>query len=190
MLTIAQSLSATFLRNNITAALRASSDAAAVGVAKKIGPNFIYSHPVLNDMAAVIVNMLRPEGNAEELDPVASVRAMIQRYTQDMATVHPSKTPKPDQDVILLTGSTGGLGSQMLIGLLGDSKVAKVYALNRASARSSPLERHQKTFEDRGLDVVLLQSPKLVFLEGEASLERLGLSSDQYEEVSFCIPSC
>jgi hypothetical protein len=36
----------------------------------------------------------------------------------------------------------------------------------------------------RGLKVDLLASPKLVFVEADASEERLGLSAERYEEAS------
>jgi hypothetical protein len=185
---LSSSLSATFLRNNITAALRSSSDAAVTGAAKKMGPNFIYNQPVLQDLAVAIVGLLGPEATDESIDPVATIHAMIERYTQDMALAHSINQQKPTQEVVLLTGSTGGLGSQLLVGLLEADKVAKVYVLNRASAQSSSLERHERTFRDRGLDLALLQSSKLIFLEGEASAENFGLSADQYEEVRLGYP--
>jgi hypothetical protein len=177
------SISATFLRNNVAATLRRHFEEPGIGIAQYIGHNFIYSYPVLKDMAEAIFTLLRPEVSNEALDPVASVCAMIQRYTQDMAAVRPSNQLKPSQDVVLLTGSTGGLGSQLLVGLLADSKVAKVITLNRSSTQSSLLERHKAVFSDRGLDVALLKSPKLILLEGEVSSEHLGLSPGQYEEV-------
>jgi hypothetical protein len=152
-------------------------------IAQYIGHNFVYSYPVLKDMAEAIFTLLRPGASNAALDPVASVCAMIQRYTQDMAAVRPSNQLKLSQDVVLLTGSTGGLGSQLLVGLLADSKVAKVITLNRSSTQSSLLERHKAVFSDRGLDVALLKSPKLILLEGEVSSEHLGLSPGQYEEV-------
>lgn len=139
-------------------------------------------------MAVAIMCLLRPETADGAIDPVTAVHAMIERYTQDMASVHHINQPKPAQEVVLLTGSTGGLGSQLLVDLLEVEKVAKVYVLNRASARSSSLERHEHTFRDRGLDPALLQSPKLTFLEGEVSAENFGLLADQYEEVRHSYP--
>jgi len=67
--------------------------------------------------------------------------------------------------------------------LLADDRVKKVYALNRPSSSASILERHKDKFVDRGLDIALLESERLTFIEGDASQEYLGVGKRLYEEL-------
>jgi hypothetical protein len=86
--------------------------------------------------------------------------------------------------VVVLTGSTGGLGSYILASLLQREDVSVIYAFNRPSNGS--IQRRQiSRFEDRGLDVTLLQSEKLVYVETDTSHDRLGLDNELYQRVCF-----
>jgi thioester reductase-like protein len=91
--------------------------------------------------------------------------------------------------VVVLTGSTGGLGSYLLASLLQFENVSAVYAFNRPSKGSSSIQRRQKSsFEDRGLAVTLLQSNKLVYVETDTSRDDLGLDKELYQKV--CVALC
>ena len=92
--------------------------------------------------------------------------------------------------VVVLTGSTGGLGSYLLASLLQREDVSVVYAFNRPSRGAAfSIQRRQKSsFEDRGLDATLLQSEKLVYVETDTSHDDLGLDRELYQKVCF-IPS-
>ncbi|KAG9310664.1 hypothetical protein JVU11DRAFT_9252 [Chiua virens] len=83
--------------------------------------------------------------------------------------------------VVLLAGSMGGLGSFLLADLLQSSGVQCVFAFNRPSTKSIE-ERQKAAFKDRGLQVELLDSNKLAYIETNASLEKCCLPSAQYEE--------
>lgn len=85
-------------------------------------------------------------------------------------------------ETILLTGSTGHLGSYILNQLLSHDGVLKVYVYNRTSKRPSR-DRQAASFADRGLPLFALDSPKLEFLEGELSDPSLGISEDVYERL-------
>ena len=85
--------------------------------------------------------------------------------------------------VVLLTGSTGGLGSFLLSQLLENTRVERVYALNRPSSSASIEERQSSAFVDKGLSVDLLSSGKLVYVEADASRDKCGISAKLYEEV-------
>lgn len=94
--------------------------------------------------------------------------------------------PSTDETVVLLTGSTGSLGAQILETLLKATRVRKVYALNRPSSGTIPVEERQKErFADRGLDASVLETDRLVFLDGDAAQEKLGLEDRTYDEVRF-----
>lgn len=104
---------------------------------------------------------------------------MIEKYSEGLETSLESTSIAEDtvKAVVLLTGSTGNLAVQILSLLLQNRSVHRVHTLNRPSTRASLLDRHKERFLDKELDISLLDTDmdKLVFLEGESTLPKLGL---------------
>jgi hypothetical protein len=179
------SLSATFLRLHILGALRTSKEFSRA--ADTITQNIIYTYPTVDALTDFILAIVdNPEGTHLVRGGVDAVEAMITKYISGLElpiTLNSTKAEK--STVVLLTGSTGNIGAQILSNLLEDKAVDRVYALNRpSSASQSMLERHKARFEDKNLDVSLLDTERLVFVEADASEERFGLDEATYEEVS------
>lgn len=86
--------------------------------------------------------------------------------------------------VVLLTGSTGSFGSNILAKLIASPEVARIYALSRASPEGVE-ERHLSAFSREGLDTELLKSGKVLFLYGDPSYEDFKMNSIIYSEVSY-----
>ncbi|KAJ7257509.1 putative aminoadipate reductase [Mycena haematopus] len=179
------SLSATFLRLRILGALRSSKDPAVQKVVPDITQNLVYSHPTISQLSAYLAGLISGT-SGETLGSKQLIKSLVNKYTSKL------KAPIPfagDLQIVLLTGSTGSLGSQILSSLLQDDRVVKVYALNRPSTSgdvtgdSSFVERHAATFRDRGLDTKLLSSPKLHFVQGQTENLNLGLSDGLYNEI-------
>ena len=95
-------------------------------------------------------------------------------------------TVAPDaRKIVLVTGTTGSLGAHMLVRLLQCTDVNIVYAfLRKHDGVTSSMDRQKAALRSRGLDDIVLQSDKLVILEGDLATECLGLRSDLYNEVS------
>lgn len=113
---------------------------------------------------------------------------MISKYSSGLDENIQLPDPKLARNVltetVFLTGSTGNVGSQLLATLLSMDRVRRVYSFNRPSSSSiSIIDRHKERFEDKALDVALLSSEKLVFLEGDNDLPGLGLSEAMIIEV-------
>jgi hypothetical protein len=72
--------------------------------------------------------------------------------------------------VVLVTGTTGGLGTHLLVALLLDPSVNEVFALNRRS-RSALVDevygRQRAAFDKRGIRQELLESSKLTFVDAD-----------------------
>jgi hypothetical protein len=120
-------------------------------------------------------------------ESVAEIEKMIGKYTLGLDGGKRFSGPLLPEAVVLLTGTTGGLGSYFLSQLLQDAAVNRVYAFNRPSSSGTSLERQMSAFADRGLDVALLASPKLVFVEGDAAESGLGLPKDKFEELKAAV---
>ncbi|KAJ3918426.1 acetyl-CoA synthetase-like protein [Lentinula edodes] len=197
------SLSATILRLRIVTILRTSTKSSGSrSIADIFAPNSVYNHPSIQSLADYIVDLVHSEDSAATPivanDNHAHIRlidAMIERYSKglelgislnsEFTTVNNNfnGVSSPSRVVVLLTGSTGNLGAQILSRLLKESSVHLVYALNRRSTRGSVMERQKKRFLDKGLDSSMLHADKMVFLEGENTLPKLGLSDEVYDEV-------
>ncbi|KAG1746898.1 hypothetical protein EDB19DRAFT_1905722 [Suillus lakei] len=88
-------------------------------------------------------------------------------------------------ETVLIIGTRGGLGSELLAQLLAHSSVHKIYALNRVHKDHKTLKGRQRDeFTCRGIDPRLLESSKLVLLEGETYEASLGLKKDQFHEIT------
>lgn len=113
------------------------------------------------------------------------MRAMVERYAASIPTRVPLPTTK---QTVLLTGSTGALGSNLLAQMLADERVERIWAVNRHSKVKSISERQRESFLDKALDIELLklEGGKLVFVEAELSQDRLGLDKHLYDQVRGC----
>ena len=117
--------------------------------------------------------------------PIDDVLEMMAQYSKEFAP-HTGTNPLPSHDVVFVTGTTGTIGSNVLAQLVADVKVGRVYCFNRQG--STPLDVRQRTaLEDRGLDPSIVDSPRVVLLEGTISQPKLGLADDLYEEVRTSI---
>ncbi|KAJ3873157.1 putative polyketide synthase [Lentinula edodes] len=85
--------------------------------------------------------------------------------------------------VVFITGTTGALGSYILVQLVKSAGVKKIYAFNRPSDALTIRERQHAVFSNHNLDLTLLDTPKLVFIEGDASQIDLGLDPTTYEDL-------
>ncbi|KAJ3773057.1 putative aminoadipate reductase [Lentinula raphanica] len=177
------SLSSTILRLRLVSALRKSGLTA---LASTINQNIVYSYPTISQLSEAIVSMIfNPDDQTKKKTHEDLIEEMISKYSGGLDEPLPQPTYPIDQEkqVVLLTGSTGNIGAQLLANLLSNDSVAWVYALNRPSARASMYDRHRARFEDKALDVSLLSSPKLVFLAGETSHDDLDLPEDVLKEL-------
>ncbi|KAF8835574.1 putative aminoadipate reductase [Paxillus ammoniavirescens] len=188
------SLSSTFLKNRIIGSLRASSDKHIREAASRISQNIIYLNPTIRLLARYLIRLVVSKDASSATEGTAEIEDMIAKYSAGLgdkigndtlsngisSNGHSSYT---DKHAILLTGSTGGLGSYLLASLLRNEDVTVVYAFDRSSRTRTINERQRAAFEDRGLDTALLSSEKLVHVEGDADQEKLGLDDNLYDEL-------
>ncbi|KAF7340995.1 Acetyl-CoA synthetase-like protein [Mycena sanguinolenta] len=178
------SLNATFLRHRIMSALKTSGDNQA---AQNISLNFIYAHPTIEELANAIITLVNGDVNdLTQKTQADAVEKMIEKYSvgfeAPMNCPEKIQVSSSDGAVVLLTGSTGGLGSHILEILLALPSIDRVYACNR-KGKMSVLERQKEAFVDKALDVALLSSDKLVCLECDTVKENLGLPIDVWTAI-------
>lgn len=121
---------------------------------------------------------------------IDAMRAMVEKYTATFPAFHRNETrPSPDSDagdVVLVTGTTGSLGSHLLNQLVSRSEVRRIYAFNRPSKdRTTLRQRQEAVFLEHGLSAQLLSSDRVVLLEGDLAQPMFGLPENIYNEVSL-----
>jgi thioester reductase-like protein len=109
-------------------------------------------------------------------------RAKIDRIKR---ATNRESTVKPPKEIIILTGSTGAIGSYLLNVLLRHPSVAHIFCLNR-SENASDIQSEKN--QSRGLSVSL-DSNQVTFLQTDFSQELLGLDTSTYKELSKTVTS-
>ncbi|KAK7472205.1 hypothetical protein VKT23_000327 [Stygiomarasmius scandens] len=179
------SLQATWIKNSILGALR---DSTKIDTRDAAG-NFVYKYPTIASLAAFVSSVVRngtldsQRGfEAQVKADVEGMRRMLEKYSKGFALANKDKSPTNDRKVVLMTGSTGGVGVHILDRLVKDQTVKKVYALIRKG--SVDIRTKQvNAFVERGVDVELVNSEKLVLLEANLSEEKFGLQETVFEDV-------
>ena len=145
----------------------------------------IYQTPSINGLVDAILAAIQHRETEE--DGVQSKVNEMLRKVEEYSAEFPVRTPSADLagalegEVVLVTGTTSGLGCDILAHLLADQSVARVYALNR---RLPHVEKRQRaSFRERGLDEALLSSPKYRAVEGDTSVPGFAIEPLQFEEV-------
>ncbi|KAJ7689673.1 acetyl-CoA synthetase-like protein [Mycena rosella] len=175
------SLTATIFRLHIMRALRFRNDAALTRAANALPQNLVYSFPTISQLSTYLTGLVGGTLMEEETAG-AQMERLIAKYSPSTGRAQATAVTAGPA-VVLLTGSTGNLGSRLLASLLKDDRARKIYALNRSSAGRTMSDRHFDIFNEMGLDKLLLASPKLVFIEGQVDQTNLGLKPDLYEEI-------
>ncbi|KAJ8488944.1 hypothetical protein ONZ45_g13773 [Pleurotus djamor] len=181
------SLQATWIRNAILGALRKKQPPI-----NSVPQNLVYDHSNIASLAQYVYGLVT--GSAASSTSVLEatlhdINSALVRYTHKFpvrtaatngatnGSVLPSK-----RDVVLVTGTTGSLGSGVLAKLAEDPTVGEIYAVNRASEGSPLLKRQKAALRSRGYDEGIATSPKVHLLEGTVTAFGLDVSDKVVEE--------
>ncbi|KAG7091792.1 putative NRPS-like protein biosynthetic cluster [Marasmius oreades] len=179
------SLQATWIRNSV---LRALKDAAGLD-SRLITNNFVYEYPTINRLSTFVFSLAVGGMAPAPLDDEAKklvMHELLERYSKDFPASRPGDgaTVHGSEKVVLLTGSTGSLGSYVLHSLIKDPAVKHVYVLNRSHKEQDTVARLRKSFEQRGLDASEIVDDKVTVLEADLSDEKaLGLEDTDFRTI-------
>ncbi|PWY92969.1 acetyl-CoA synthetase-like protein [Aspergillus sclerotioniger CBS 115572] len=142
----------------------------------------VYANPTVERLAQLVLQIL-DGGNTQEISRPEKLNDLVQKYTadlpfQDLAPVQNGLTPK-QKSTVILTGSTGSLGTYLLDVLLQDQTVAKVYCFNRSDAKT----KQEKSFEEKGLKHTPSDLGKVEFLTVSFGDAQFGVDPSKYEEL-------
>ncbi|KAJ4475452.1 male sterility protein-domain-containing protein [Lentinula lateritia] len=185
------SLCATVLRLRLISTLRSSGDSSLQAASRLVSENVVYNHPTIASLSQYLLELgAQDSGSQSSRSHEEAIEDMITLYSQGLDDPIDSHSngdlngaSASGRIVVLLTGSTGNLGAQILADLLLNDSVSFIYSLNRPSTRVSIQQRQRERFQDKALDERLLSSDKLLLLEGDTSQPMLGLSTEIYEKL-------
>ncbi|OOF90104.1 hypothetical protein ASPCADRAFT_179722 [Aspergillus carbonarius ITEM 5010] len=105
----------------------------------EITPHLIYLHPSVSDLVAAILQLTNPQSTTPEdtIHQQLHERSHLLQYFQAQ---FPTPTPSPGykKHTVILTGSTGSLGSYILSLLQTHPSIAHIHCFNRKSTRHHP----------------------------------------------------
>jgi hypothetical protein len=176
------SLQATWIRNSLLHALRSS----AQSNTRLVTANVVYEHPSISALADFASRFALPAGQDKRQESASKVQemlSMVKIYSQSFPKHHPS-VATPSEDVVMVTGTTGGFGSVLLAQLVASNDVTRVFAVNRKDPNGATLSNRQAaSLERQGLDPAIVFSSKVTLVEADLSMSALGLASEVFEPV-------
>ena len=140
----------------------------------------IYRNPTLNLLTRALFEVVEsplPNGVGKPKPLVdrtgVTVADLVHKYTAGLSRV---VGPATDRRVIILTGSTGSLGSYILNDLMNSEKVQEIWCLNRSQDAES---RQNLSNKKRGLRLDF-EKRRVFFRHASLAKEGLGLDQQDY----------
>lgn len=148
-----------------------------LGSAAQVNARVIYQNPSPAGMATALLQRLRGQAGSSpssEKDDV-QMQQTLEHYVQKLSGV---EGPLPSNNTVVLTGSTGSLGSYLLHALISDPSVGSVTCLNREGSNAA---RQHKINGARGLTT---DFSRVKFLQVDLAQERFGLGRREYNDLA------
>ncbi|KAJ5644413.1 NRPS-like enzyme [Penicillium longicatenatum] len=138
-----------------------------------LSPNVVYLHPTVSELANAII-LLHSQGDQSAEDHQRHQLQEREELLQELLgqIKLPSSPPPrttPTEQIVILTGSTGSLGSYILHALLQNPSVGHVHCLNRRSNASEVQSQKSKSY---GLQ---LDHTRVSFWTADLAEPQLGL---------------
>ena len=153
-------------------------------IADGLGPSTIYTSPTAAKLTAAVEHLLQDSGNMKEQHEEARIdkmRFMLANYSPELLkkraeTERPSKSPT----IVMITGTTGALGSYVLDTLVANESISRIICLNRSI---DSRQKQSQASVSQGLRA-RWDSQRVTFLTSDLSKSDLGLGDEQYAELS------
>ncbi|KAA8644467.1 hypothetical protein EYZ11_011175 [Aspergillus tanneri] len=149
----------------------------------KLGMNVAFEHPTANSLAHYLTSLC--SGTVDGIESVEDeMAALVSKYSR--FTPHTPCSSSLNGRYIVVTGTTGSLGSHTITKLATLQDVNKIYCLVRASSPIEAYGRLLKSMHDRKVfdGVSDLAKRKLVALPSDLSHPNLGLDSTTYSTLT------
>jgi aryl carrier-like protein len=146
----------------------------------QIDAGTIYANPSMIKLVHVLWTQLQDAGQGHRETDIADLlrtKAVSQTLAKHLASFALSREPK---EFVVLTGSTGAIGSYLLDALCKNNRVAKVWCLNRSSTEDAA-RRQAEIAKSKGLS--LNWKGNVRFIQMDLASKDLGLSPADWKEI-------
>ncbi|KAL9485421.1 hypothetical protein ACSS6W_004210 [Trichoderma asperelloides] len=146
----------------------------------QINPGMIYANPSMAKLAHVLWAQLQSNGKGYQETDTADLhrtKAISQTIAKHLPSFVLSREPK---EYVILTGTTGAIGSYLLDALCKNNRVAKVWCLNRSSMEDAA-HRQAEIAKSKGLSSNWKGNVR--FVQMDLASEALGLSQADLREM-------
>ncbi|KAH9937867.1 acetyl-CoA synthetase-like protein [Epithele typhae] len=162
------SLRANCIRGSILQAIRSTSGLSTTQ-GNILPANFVYANPSIIALSSYLVHTLSESPASAPAEDhtlrVDKMRSLLDKYGTCLPPSN-APTPRSPLDTVVVTGTTGRLGGQILAHLL-----------------SLPDKRQRETLKVMGIDPGVLETEKLLFYAADLASSTLGLCPEVYQEV-------
>jgi len=147
-----------------------------------LGQNVVFEKGTVSALARHLYQLRTGEEADEREDEIEVMKEMIERYSK-FTTHIPTKTTKPQREVVIVTGATGNLGAFIVAEMLRRPDVAEVWALVRAPGPAAAGARVMQALASRNLRLSDHEASKLHAAPSDFSDPNLGLSPREREHL-------
>ncbi len=130
--------------------------------------DFVYRHPTVSQLASAL------RGTTTDT-PGSQIASFVAQY---------SLVPQLEKpNVILLTGSTGGLGANVLMHIASSPEISKIVCILRPRSGLNPSDRQIHALRAQGINVDASLLGKLEIIQTNTTMPCLGLDDADYQRV-------
>ena len=185
------SLQATRLYNMLTSALQKTSVEGAGSVVNK---GFVYSHPTISSQSKALASLADDKDrmtNGTGHSRTEVMKRAVEKHYDAIAAMNvevarngSQQSRDLDGKIVVVTGSTGNLGSSLVYNMAQDPQVSLIYCLNRPSnAPTDQHERQRRAFDKAGLRLPTYFWSKLKLIEAKPQQPDFGLDPEIYTQL-------
>ncbi|RDW76106.1 hypothetical protein BP5796_06927 [Coleophoma crateriformis] len=153
-------------------------------ISRELMANDVYNNPTIQSLAEFIFSTTESneadEPRRTKEKNIQQMQSLIDKYTVGLPVPVPGTLPQTLENgyAVVLTGSTGSLGSYILDDLLSLEHVSHIYCLNRAVDG-----KEKQTENSRRRNLRTNWGDKVRFWHADLSKRQFGLSEAQYQEL-------
>ncbi|KAI8329172.1 hypothetical protein EDC96DRAFT_612369 [Choanephora cucurbitarum] len=150
--------------------------------------NFVYQYSTINAMCDSLLKASTRDSNQLVEEQYKRTEEIIKTYIERANTDFPTScnqhNRQAEDQVVLLTGATGSLGSFVLLNLLNNTSVKKIYCCIRGE-KDKLRQRLVDSFKTRLLDTSVLDTDRLVVLPMNFKEPYLGFGCELYNKLKL-----
>lgn len=152
-----------------------------------LGPSTIYTNPTIRKLASTVESFeqkFQATRESAEKARIHDMEEILKKYsnTSNLNQQRSQALKAPLLETVVLTGSTGALGSYLLEEFFKSELVSKIYCLNRSGDSK---QRQEFSSASRGL-TSQWSAERVTFLTSDYSKDDLGLDQETVLEIRDC----